>query len=128
MLEIIHKLNLILQALLINPIVAEYDQDGWHIRKYANGHCEASLSTTVHPESAGSAIGGVYSTTTKVNLPAGLFIETPRAICSCLFGNGVWSEAYANFTTYIVIAIYRGATMQTSWSVPVYLQVSGRWK
>ena len=33
----IEKLNQILQGLLKNPIVDEYDSRSWHVRKYGNG-------------------------------------------------------------------------------------------
>lgn len=36
----IEKLNQILQGLLKNPIVDEYDSGIWHVRKYGNGEVE----------------------------------------------------------------------------------------
>ncbi len=129
MLEIMRKFNLILQALLINPIVAEYDTpEGWHVRKYANGRAEATAEVITHPMSAGSAMGGVYTTNARIDLPKGLFVEPPKSKADCSFGNGVWSGPYTNFADYIVIALYRGAPLVTTWDVPVCVEVTGRWK
>lgn len=43
----IEKLNEILQGLLKNPIVDEYDSGIWHVRKYANGLAELSIFKSV---------------------------------------------------------------------------------
>lgn len=124
----IKALNKVLQTLLVNPIVSEYDQDGWHIVKYANGRCEATIDTIVHATTEGTAVGGVYTAVARVDFPSGLFTSVPRAKPFSTFGNGVWCEAYANFMAYTIIALNRAAKIVTTWDIPVYLEVVGRWK
>lgn len=105
----IEKLNQILQGLLKNPIVDEYDtSDGWHVRKYANGRAEATKTATVSPETTGAAIGSVYMTNVRVAVPSGVFLTYERAWVATTFGNGVWAEPYRIVGGNVVFSVLRG--------------------
>ena len=114
--RMIEKLNQILQGLLKNPIVDEYDtSDGWHVRKYANGRAEATKTATVSPETTGAAIGNVY-------------VTNVRAWVATTFGNGVWAEPYRIVGGNVVFSVLRGAALVTSWDMPVDVKIEGTWK
>lgn len=125
----IEKLNQILQGLLKNPIVDEYDtSDGWHVRKYANGRAEATKTATVSPETTGAAIGSVYMTNVRVAVPSGVFLTYERAWVATTFGNGVWAEPYRIVGGNVVFSVLRGAALVTSWDMPVDVKIEGNWK
>lgn len=125
---VIQQLNKILQGLLTNPIVAEYDTDGWHVVKCANGRCTATKDTTVNPTTNGSVIGSTYAGNAGTPPPSGVFTEFKRVWVSTTFGNGVWVEPYRITSETILIAVLRGAALSTTWDIPVSIKVEGSWK
>lgn len=125
----IEKLNQILQGLLKNPIVDEYDtSDGWHVVKYANGRCTATKDTTVKTTTSGSAIGSIYAGNAGTPPPSGIFTEFERVWVSTTFGDGVWVEPYRITSETILISVLRGAALSATWDIPVSIKVEGRWK
>ena len=126
---VIQQLNKILQGLLTNPIVAEYDTtDGWHVVKYANGRCTATKSTSLIAGSQGTLTGNVYHLNLRIDLPQGLFQEVNGSNVSTTWGNGVWAGPFVNFSTHIFVTFFRGSQFDASWSMPTYVEVKGSWK
>ena len=66
------KLNMILQGLLVNPVIEEYDEAGWHVVKYANGRAEATLMEEVQISSGDSVfpMAGWYYGVHVTDIPA----------------------------------------------------------
>lgn len=125
---VIQQLNKILQGLLTNPIVSEYDTDGWHIVKYANGRVEATTTKTLPRASVGTAIGNVYSETIIVSVPAGLFTEINGVFPSTALGNGIWASGFTNTLTHVYIILHRGAQIPLAVTGLTYIKVEGSWK
>ena len=120
-------LNTILQGLLVNPIVAEYDQDGWHVRKYANGQAECEREVTfTTPTWSGSPnlyyCIVVLPFTPPINNPLGTMVF---GYC----GGGVVRDALIQFgvasTTVNLVRFYGGTDPLTC---KVLLKVYGKWK
>lgn len=111
----IEKLNQILQGLLKNPIVDEYDtSDGWHVAKYANGRCTATKSTSLMAGSQGTLTGNVYHLNLRIDLPQGLFQEVNGSNVSTTLGNGVWAGPFVNFSTHIFVTFFRGLQLEVT--------------
>lgn len=129
MVEIIHKLNLILQALLVNPIMAEYDQDGWHIRKYANGRadCKKVIDDTVQLTGMWGSTLVASSSILSQALPITLTDADCQITARGSSGN-VWvTEQYVE-GSFIKYKISSFAQSLTDLTVRATIRVTGRWK
>ena len=129
--NVIQQLNAILQGLLTNPIVAEYNQDGWEVIKYGNGRCVATKTTTVTPTTEGSAVGSIYTGNATTPAPAGVFKEVNAVWAATTTGDGIWVEPYRiteDAVNNVWISVLRGAKFVSAQSIPVELRIEGRWK
>lgn len=81
-------LNSILQLYLENAVVEEYDDEGWHIKKYANGYAECFGRVNVGQVTLGTQLGtDVVSNVIRIAFPI-TFEELPE-YCSVTYeGNG----------------------------------------
>lgn len=129
--NVIQQLNAILQGLLTNPIVAEYNQDGWEVIKYGNGRCVATKTTTVTPTTEGSAVGSIYTGNATTPAPAGVFKEVNAVWAATTTGDGIWVEPYRiteDAVNNIWVTFFRGALLDMTWDIPTNIKIEGRWK
>lgn len=70
-------LNTILQGLLVNPVIEEYDEAGWHVVKYANGRAEAVLmeEAVIHSGDSQFPMNGWYYGVHITDIPAAIIGE-----------------------------------------------------
>lgn len=119
-------INKILQGLLVNPIIAEYDTaDAWHVRKYANGEVEATTQRHINGTFTASGYNALYAH--NFALPEKLFIEPPKIFSSASSNAGIWSTGSSGTTKDIVYFYdWKPATGSNGYALSVVAK--GKWK
>lgn len=123
----INVLNKVLQTLLINPIVAEYNDSltGLHVIKYANGRAEV-YGNIAKTESTSYQSASMYFTQTHLTLPD-IFTELPTVNITCRGTLGGYVYIY-NLTVKQIDAYLITEAKRTNIAVQYMLSAIGRWK
>lgn len=87
-----------IQKLAAGGVVAEYDQDGWHITKYVNGYAKCYKETegtfAVNAWSVWSGTSIWYASVPPIAYPI-TFTEVPEETCMMMSGN-FWGNYEGN--------------------------------
>lgn len=121
----IEKLNKILQILIKNAVVEEYDTaDGWHVVKRANGNVEVSAIKTVSITTTGLFTNGHYVGEITQNYP----VRFSKIHSFSVSGNGVGffigGIAGNNSIRICATATGQGLTYNSPVSISVYGSIS----
>ena len=116
-----------MQALLVNAVVEEYDSNGWHVKKYANGWTEQEGIINVNLTAAGfSSSTGFYCRNATVGFPVAVNTTKPCSVYG-IDASGGASGVRALFQNSESLGVLTFCAVASSVAVtmPISLKVCG---
>lgn len=121
------NLNRLVQLFLTNPVIEEYDQDGWHVREYVNGWVEQEGIINVNLTASDfSSSTGFYCRNATVGFPVAINTTKPRSVYGIdASGGASCVRALFQNSESLGVLTFCAAASSVAVTMPISLKVCG---